>query len=70
MPLLAMEHGELISIVTSNGGYPFGQVNPAHTEVRSPGRPSTIRPGKPVLKHVFQRLVDGGHLSSLGIHYA
>lgn len=28
MPLLAMEHGELISIVTANGGYPFGQVNP------------------------------------------
>ncbi|KAL4065316.1 RNA12 protein-domain-containing protein [Scleroderma citrinum] len=40
MPLLAMEHVELISIATSNG------------------RPSTIRPGKPVLKYVFQRLVN------------
>lgn len=27
-----------------------------------PGRPSTIRPGKPVLKHVFERLVNGGCL--------
>ncbi|KAI0807276.1 exonuclease [Fomes fomentarius] len=41
-PLRHMEHAELITIVTLHGS----------------GRPSTIKPGKPVYKWVFERLVN------------
>lgn len=64
MPLLAMEHAELISIATSNGGRASSYATLADAKPHPLGRPSTIRPGKPVLKYVFQRLVDGGSMSS------
>ena len=57
-PLRHMEHAELITIGTLNGAseYCYTFALEAHAIL---GRPSTIRPGKPVYKWVFERLVNG-----------
>ena len=61
-----MEHAELITIGTLNGtseDYSTFVLN-AHTIL---GRPSTIKPGKPVYKWVFERLVKGKSTTCFGL---
>lgn len=58
--LRSMEHAELISVVTQDGRHPIPGWMDRNTDVVSlTGRPSTIRPGRPVLRWVFERLVKG-----------
>jgi hypothetical protein len=57
-----MEHAELISIVTDNGEYTQNREG-SRCSPRA-GRPSAIRPGKPVYKYVFERLVSGKRAGS------
>ena len=56
--LREMEHSELISIVTQHGTSLTKVQNRILTD-STKGRPSIIRPGKPVYKYVFERLVEG-----------
>ena len=53
-----MEHAELIAIDTKDGVYLSINQRPV-THRTWKGRPSTIRPGKPVFRSVFERLVNG-----------
>lgn len=58
-PLRSMEHSELISIVTHNGESSLRQSAADFKRYSFAGRPSSIKPGKPVYKFVFERLVNG-----------
>lgn len=58
-----MEHAELISISTHNGIPPGSLSLRVCFSFSATGRPSAIRPGKPVYKYVFERLVEGARLS-------
>lgn len=61
-----MEHAELITIVTLHGTR-YLLSSPSSRRLISyigSGRPSTIKPGKPVYKWVFERLVNGERLLS------
>ena len=60
-PLREMEHAELILINTQNGW----QCSDAFLKClliyafAIAGRPTTIKPGKPVYRYVFEKLVHG-----------
>ena len=54
-----MEHAELIAIGTENSEVEFICLRTITDKASCQGRPSIIRPGKPVYKYVFQRLVSG-----------
>lgn len=58
--LRGMEHAELISITTQDGKpRPFLLSRAASDAPITAGLPVAIRPGKPVYRYVFQRLVNG-----------
>ena len=63
-PLRNMEHAELITIGTVNGEL-YGQFISVDMLRPLPGRPSTIKPGKPVYKWVFEQLVKGTSSASM-----
>jgi hypothetical protein len=63
-PLRNMEQAELITIGTYNGEQHLFLSLISKCSLPAAGRPSIIRPGKPVYKYVFEQLVSGMHLFS------
>lgn len=63
-PLRSMEHAELISIGTHEGWHILHHAC-YWVYIIMAGRASTIRPGKPVFRWVFERLVNGMALITL-----
>jgi hypothetical protein len=59
VPLRNMEHAELITIGTVNGAASGFVIFETRPDTFNAGRPSVIKPGRPVYKHVFERLVEG-----------
>jgi hypothetical protein len=54
-----MEKAELIAIVTDDGKVSNSIEQAALKQLPFQGFPVSIRPGRPVYRHVFQRLVQG-----------
>ena len=67
--LREMEHSELISIITQHGTL-LSKLNSEILTDAMKGRPSIIKPGKPVYKYVFERLVEGQFRSVVNMNYS